>query len=56
MTVVLTVMSGMDLHMISWNLGWVQSGWEFGQSYCLGRTTTVDSVLGLMLCFEEKRC
>jgi hypothetical protein len=29
MTAVLTVMSGMDPHMISWNLGWIWLGWEF---------------------------
>jgi hypothetical protein len=52
----LTVMSGMDPHTISWNQGWVWFGCESGQSYCLGQTTAVDSVVGSMSRFEEKRC
>jgi hypothetical protein len=28
MTAMLTVMSGMDPHIISWNLRWVWFGWE----------------------------
>jgi hypothetical protein len=55
MTAVLTVMSGMDPHTIreTWfgtvgMLGWLVS-------CSLGRTTTVDSVVGLMSCFEKKR-
>jgi hypothetical protein len=56
MTVMLTVMSGMDPHTISWNQGWVWFGCESGQSYCLGQTTAVDSVVGSMSRFEEKRC
>jgi hypothetical protein len=52
MTVMLTVMSGMDPHTISWNLGWVWFGWEFGQSCYLGRSTVVDSVVCSMLRFR----
>jgi hypothetical protein len=52
----LTVMSGMNPRTISWNPGWVWFGWESSQSYCLGQTITMDSVVGLMLHFEEKRC
>jgi hypothetical protein len=52
MTIVLTVMSGMDPHTIRWNLGWVWFGWEFGQSYCLGRSTVVNSVIYSMSRFQ----
>jgi hypothetical protein len=46
MTVVLTVMSGMDPHMISGRLGWVWFGWVWsGQFYWLGQSSTVDSVV-----------
>jgi hypothetical protein len=51
MAVVLIVMSGMDPHTISWNPGWVWFGWKSGQSYCLGRTTIVDSVVCSMSFF-----
>jgi hypothetical protein len=56
MTVVLTVMSIIDPNMINWNLRWDWFGWESGQSYCLGQTTPVDSVVGSMSRFKEKRC
>jgi hypothetical protein len=54
MIAMLMVMSGMDPHMISWNLGMVWFGWESGQSYCFGRTTIVASVVGSMSHFEGK--
>jgi hypothetical protein len=54
MIAMLMVMSGMDPHMISWNLAMVWFGWESGQSYCFGRTTIVASVVGSMSHFEGK--
>jgi hypothetical protein len=54
MTAMLMIMSGMDPHTISWNLGWVWFGWESAQSYCLGQTTIVDSVICLVSHFKEK--
>jgi hypothetical protein len=45
-TVVLTITSGMDPHMISGNLGWVWFAWVSSGLYCwLGRSPTVDSVV-----------
>jgi hypothetical protein len=54
MTVVLMIISGMDPHTIIWNLRWIWFGWESGESYYLGRTTAVDSVVGSMSHFDEK--
>jgi hypothetical protein len=51
MTTMLTIMSSMDPHMISWNLGWVWFSWESGQSYSLGRTTAMDYVVCSMSSF-----
>jgi hypothetical protein len=46
MTVMLTVMSGMDLHMISGRLGWVWFGWVWSGQFCwLGQSSMVDSVV-----------
>jgi hypothetical protein len=54
MTVVLTVMSGMDPHTIRvTRMGGLDVG-MVGQSVLLGRTTIVDSVAGSMSHFKEK--
>jgi hypothetical protein len=54
MTVVLTVMSGMDPHTIRvTRMGGLDVG-MVGQSVLLGRTTVVDSVAGSMSHFKEK--
>jgi hypothetical protein len=46
MTVVLTVMSGMDPHMTSGNLGWVWFGWvRPSQSCWLSQSFAVDFLL-----------
>jgi hypothetical protein len=45
MAAVLMIMSGMNPHMINWNLGWVWFGWEFGHSCCLGRSIAVNFVV-----------
>jgi hypothetical protein len=52
LTVVLTVKRGMDPHTIRWNLRCVWFGWEFGQSYCLGQSTIVDSLVCSMSLFQ----
>jgi hypothetical protein len=43
-TAVLTVMSGMDPHMISWNLRWVWFGWVVEVDFirvCVGHGVTL---------------
>jgi low temperature requirement protein LtrA len=54
MTVMLTVMSGMDPHMI--RVTWIGMVWmvEWLISLLLGQTTEVDSVVGSMSHLKEK--
>jgi hypothetical protein len=55
MTALLTVMSGMNPHMI--RVTWIGTVWMLGWfvSLLLGQTITVDSVVGSVLRLEEKR-
>jgi hypothetical protein len=55
MTVVLMVMSGMDSHTISETWDGFGCGLGVGQSGCLGRSTTLDFVIGSMSRSEVKR-
>jgi hypothetical protein len=54
MIVVLTVMCGMDPHMI--RVTWIGMVWMLGWliNLLLGQTTTVDSMVGSMSHLEEK--
>jgi low temperature requirement protein LtrA len=54
MTAMLTVMSGMDAHMI--RVTWIGMVWmvEWLISLLLGQTTEVDSVVGSMSHLKEK--
>jgi hypothetical protein len=56
MTAMLTVMSSMDPHTI--RVTWIDMVGRLGftQYGLLGRAATVDSVIGSMSRFEEKRC
>jgi hypothetical protein len=56
MIVMLTIMSDMDPHAIRVTWIGMVGMLRFGQHGFLGRTTTVDSVVGSMSRFEEKRC
>jgi hypothetical protein len=56
MTAVLTVMSGMDNHMIRVTWIGMVGILGYGQSGLLGQATTMDSMVCSMSRFEEKRC
>jgi hypothetical protein len=55
LTCVLTVMSGMDPHMISWNLGWVWFGQALSKWILLGcGLVTVRLCVAIELCYYDE--